>query len=117
MGADCGCAESGRESDCADSSWADSDYADSGWTSLCRASLCRANLGYSIFSRAILGHTVPIAQSQSHTIRTNQIRPAQSAESHSSVMPLPNISCNICSQLMPSASTWLIAVASGVGTL
>lgn len=42
---------------------------------------------------------------------------AQSSKPYSSVMPLPNISCNICSQLMPSASTWLIAVASGVGTL
>ncbi|OZG51368.1 hypothetical protein [Pseudoscardovia suis] len=57
MGADCGCAESDRESGCADSSWADSDYADSDWTSL-----CRANLGHSIFSRAILGHTASVTQ-------------------------------------------------------
>ena len=62
MGADCGCAESDRESGCADSSWTDSDYADSDWTSLCCASLCRADLGHSIFSRAIFGHTAPITQ-------------------------------------------------------
>ena len=37
-------------------------------------------------------------------------------KAYSSLIPSPKSSDSICAQEMPSESTWLMAVASGVGT-